>query len=97
MQVLGNLKGVFTAVVSVLIFQNKVTVQGVIGYSITIFGGVIYQREKNNGQGLEGWSRKGLCDRRSGKWIAPNIQEKLLRRACRAFIIGDYISRAQSR
>ena len=42
MQVLGNVKGVFTAVASVLIFQNKVTAIGVMGYAITIFGGVLY-------------------------------------------------------
>ena len=38
MQVLGNLKSVFTAVCCVLIFKNDVTAQGVFGYSVTMAG-----------------------------------------------------------
>lgn len=47
MQVLGNLKNVFTAGVSVFIFHNEVTAQGLVGYTITMLGAVVYHREKN--------------------------------------------------
>ena len=47
MQVLGNLKNIFTSGVSVFIFGNVVTAQGIFGYAITMMGAAIYHREKS--------------------------------------------------
>jgi drug/metabolite transporter (DMT)-like permease len=46
MQVLGNVKNVFTTVVSVFVFQNPISAQGVIGYTITTLGAFAFGREK---------------------------------------------------
>ena len=46
MQVLGNVKNVFTTVVSVFVFQNPISIQGVIGYTITTLGAFAFGREK---------------------------------------------------
>ena len=40
MQVLGNLKNVFTSTVSVFVFRNAVTPMGVVGYAVTMLGRV---------------------------------------------------------
>jgi hypothetical protein len=37
-QVLGNAKGVVGSVVAVLVFRNTVTVQSILGYTITVAG-----------------------------------------------------------
>lgn len=47
MQVLGNLKNIFTSGVSVFVFHNEVTAQGLVGYAITMLGAGIYHREKS--------------------------------------------------
>jgi len=51
LQVLGNAKGIVATIVSILVFQNPVTATGMAGYSITIFGCILYnearKREKN--------------------------------------------------
>jgi drug/metabolite transporter (DMT)-like permease len=47
MQVLGNLKNVFTSSVSVVVFQNAITAQGVVGYAITMLGAFAFGREKH--------------------------------------------------
>ncbi|KAJ1698981.1 hypothetical protein LUZ63_007493 [Rhynchospora breviuscula] len=46
LQVLGNAKGALAVVVSVLIFRNPVTVTGMLGYSITVAGVVLYSEAK---------------------------------------------------
>ena len=46
MQVLGNVKNVFTTTVSVFVFQNPVSAQGVLGYTITTVGAFAFGREK---------------------------------------------------
>jgi hypothetical protein len=46
MQVLGNVKNVFTTTVSVFVFQNPVSAQGVLGYTITTLGAFAFGREK---------------------------------------------------
>ena len=47
LQVLGNAKGVVATVVSVLIFRNPLTVQSILGYTVTLCGIAAYSREKN--------------------------------------------------
>lgn len=46
LQVIGNAKGVVCAVVSVLVFRNPVTAQGILGYVITVFGTILYSESK---------------------------------------------------
>ncbi|KAF3610685.1 hypothetical protein DY000_02045900 [Brassica cretica] len=46
LQVLGNAKGAVAVVISILIFQNPVTVMGIGGYSITVLGLVAYGETK---------------------------------------------------
>lgn len=46
LQVLGNAKGAVAVVISILIFQNPVTVMGIGGYSITVLGVVAYGETK---------------------------------------------------
>ena len=46
LQVLGNAKAAVAAIVSVLIFRNPVTVMGIVGFGITIFGVVLYSEAK---------------------------------------------------
>lgn len=46
MQVLGNVKGVVAAGVSVALFQNAVSWQGCVGYGIAIAGVMAYSRCK---------------------------------------------------
>ncbi|XP_078445638.1 nucleotide-sugar transporter family protein [Wolffia australiana] len=46
LQVLGNAKAAVAAVVSVLIFRNPVTVNGMTGFAITVFGVVLYSEAK---------------------------------------------------
>eukprot|EP00976_Prorocentrum_cordatum_P069016 1179373-Prorocentrum_minimum.AAC.1 len=45
-EVLGNAKGVVATVVSILIFRNPVSTAGMIGYTITIFGVILYSESK---------------------------------------------------
>jgi drug/metabolite transporter (DMT)-like permease len=47
MQVLGNLKNVFTSTVSVFVFRNAVTSLSIVGYGITMAGAWWYNKEKN--------------------------------------------------
>ena len=46
LQVLGNAKGVVAAIISVLIFKNPVTVQGGVGYFVTVLGVVLYSQAR---------------------------------------------------
>lgn len=46
LQVLGNAKGVVAAIISVLIFKNPVTVQGGVGYFVTVLGVVLYTQAR---------------------------------------------------
>mmetsp|Transcript_18219 Transcript_18219/g.39837 ORF Transcript_18219/g.39837 Transcript_18219/m.39837 type:complete len:387 (-) Transcript_18219:248-1408(-) len=46
LQVLGNAKGVVATVVSILIFRNPVSTAGMIGYTITIIGVILYSESK---------------------------------------------------
>ncbi|KAM7500131.1 hypothetical protein LguiA_024545 [Lonicera macranthoides] len=42
LQVLGNAKGAVAVVISILLFRNPVTFQGIAGYSMTVMGVVAY-------------------------------------------------------
>ncbi|KAG0500806.1 hypothetical protein HPP92_000878 [Vanilla planifolia] len=46
LQVLGNAKGAVAVVVSILIFRNPVSVTGMLGYSLTVVGVVLYSEAK---------------------------------------------------
>jgi drug/metabolite transporter (DMT)-like permease len=46
LQVLGNAKGAVAVVVSILLFRNPVSVVGMVGYSLTVFGVVLYSEAK---------------------------------------------------
>lgn len=48
LQVLGNAKGIIAVVVSLLIFRNPVSVTGMLGYSMTVIGVILYSRAKEN-------------------------------------------------
>lgn len=45
-QVLGNAKGAVAVVVSILLFKNPVSVMGMVGYTITVFGVIGYSEAK---------------------------------------------------
>lgn len=53
LQVLGNAKAALAAIVSVLIFRNPVTVMGIVGFGITIFGVVLYSEAKKRTRSLQ--------------------------------------------
>ena len=44
--VLGNAKGAVAVVVSILIFRNPVSITGMLGYSLTLIGVVLYSEAK---------------------------------------------------
>ncbi|URE43208.1 UAA transporter family [Musa troglodytarum] len=46
LQVLGNAKGAVAVVVSILIFKNPVTVTGMLGYTVTVIGVILYSEAK---------------------------------------------------
>ncbi|XP_020266043.1 probable sugar phosphate/phosphate translocator At3g11320 [Asparagus officinalis] len=46
LQVLGNAKGAVAVVISILIFKNPVSVTGMLGYAITVFGVILYSEAK---------------------------------------------------
>ena len=46
MQVLGNALGIFGTFLSIMIFQNPVTLAGMCGYSITMLGVGLFVFEK---------------------------------------------------
>ncbi|KAG1339146.1 UDP-URONIC ACID TRANSPORTER 1 [Cocos nucifera] len=46
LQVLGNAKGAVAVVVSILIFRNPVSVTGMLGYTLTVFGVILYSESK---------------------------------------------------
>ncbi|KAI4306787.1 hypothetical protein L6164_030033 [Bauhinia variegata] len=46
LQVLGNAKGAVAVVVSILIFRNPVSVTGMLGYTLTVFGVLLYSEAK---------------------------------------------------
>ncbi|KAG5557903.1 hypothetical protein RHGRI_007971 [Rhododendron griersonianum] len=46
LQVLGNAKGAVAVVVSILIFRNPVSVTGMLGYSLTVIGVILYSEAK---------------------------------------------------
>ncbi|KAK3031365.1 hypothetical protein RJ639_036073 [Escallonia herrerae] len=46
LQVLGNAKGAVAVVISILIFRNPVSVTGMLGYSLTVIGVVLYSEAK---------------------------------------------------
>ncbi|XWS66316.1 hypothetical protein CRYUN_Cryun05aG0189300 [Craigia yunnanensis] len=46
LQVLGNAKGAVAVVISILLFRNPVTVVGIAGYTMTVFGVVAYGEAK---------------------------------------------------
>lgn len=46
LQVLGNMKGVIAAAISIALFKNPVTAKGMLGYLITVIGVVAYSETK---------------------------------------------------
>ncbi|XVF68911.1 hypothetical protein PTKIN_Ptkin11bG0039200 [Pterospermum kingtungense] len=46
LQVLGNAKGAVAVVISILIFRNPVSVTGMLGYSLTVVGVILYNEVK---------------------------------------------------
>jgi hypothetical protein len=46
LQVLGNFKGVAASTVSVLLFKNKVSITGCVGYAVTMAGVMLYGEMK---------------------------------------------------
>ncbi|CAN1150676.1 Probable sugar phosphate/phosphate translocator At3g11320 [Linum perenne] len=46
LQVLGNAKGAVAVVLSILIFRNPVSVTGMLGYSVTVMGVILYNEAK---------------------------------------------------
>ncbi|XP_009612002.1 probable sugar phosphate/phosphate translocator At3g11320 [Nicotiana tomentosiformis] len=48
LQVLGNAKGAVAVVVSILIFRNPVSVTGMLGYTFTVFGVILYSEVKKH-------------------------------------------------
>eukprot|EP01018_Ginkgo_biloba_P035480 Gb_40123 [translate_table: standard] len=46
LQVLGNAKGAVAVVVSILLFRNPVSVTGMLGYTLTVFGVILYSEAK---------------------------------------------------
>jgi len=56
LQVLGNAKGAVAVVVSILLFRNPVSVVGMVGYSLTVFGVFRYSEAKRRCK----WSSWGM-------------------------------------
>ena len=50
LQVLGNAKGAVAVVVSILLFRNPVSITGMLGYSLTVFGVILYGEVKKRGR-----------------------------------------------
>lgn len=48
---LGNAKGAVAVVVSILIFRNPVSVTGMMGYGLTVFGVILYSEAKKRTKG----------------------------------------------
>ncbi|KAB2015177.1 hypothetical protein ERO13_D08G012600v2 [Gossypium hirsutum] len=46
LQVLGNAKGAVAVVISILIFKNPVSITGMLGYSLTVAGVILYTEAK---------------------------------------------------
>ncbi|KAA3464854.1 putative sugar phosphate/phosphate translocator [Gossypium australe] len=46
LQVLGNAKGAVAVVVSIIIFRNPVSLMGMLGYSLTVVGVLLYNESK---------------------------------------------------
>ncbi|MBA0551514.1 hypothetical protein Golob_022395 [Gossypium lobatum] len=46
LQVLGNAKGAVAVVVSIIIFKNPVSLMGMLGYSLTVVGVLLYNESK---------------------------------------------------
>ncbi|KAL8093563.1 putative sugar phosphate/phosphate translocator At3g11320 [Apium graveolens] len=46
LQVLGNAKGAVAVVVSILIFKNPVSITGMLGYTLTVIGVILYSQAK---------------------------------------------------
>jgi hypothetical protein len=51
LQVLGNMKGVIAAGISIAMFKNPVTAKGMIGYAITVGGVLAYSEVRPAGVG----------------------------------------------
>lgn len=46
LQVLGNAKGAMAVVVSILLFRNPVSITGMLGYTLTVIGVILYSESK---------------------------------------------------
>ncbi|CAM8878869.1 unnamed protein product [Rhodiola kirilowii] len=51
LQVLGNAKGAVAVVVSIMIFKNPVSLTGMLGYTLTVFGVILYGEAKKRSKG----------------------------------------------
>ncbi|MEW5304006.1 MAG: hypothetical protein WDW36_006649 [Sanguina aurantia] len=81
LQVLGNAKGVVAACVSVLIFTNPVTAQGISGYVITIIGVFWYSESKRQAWGQKEAQKEAHVFQASDKLLTDAIvMDKLLMR-----------------
>jgi hypothetical protein len=55
-QVLGNAKGAVAVVVSIMLFRNPVSVTGMLGYTLTVCGVILYSEAKRRSNNLLiGW------------------------------------------
>lgn len=66
LQVLGNAKGAVAVVVSILIFRNPVSVTGMMGYSLTVIGVILYSEAKKRSK----WYKH---PGKSSNWISQYV------------------------
>ncbi|KAG2451423.1 hypothetical protein HYH02_004022 [Chlamydomonas schloesseri] len=79
LQVLGNAKGVVAAAVSVAVFRNTVTVQGCLGYAITVAGVFLYSESKRRSKAAAAAGAQAAATGRSGGDVeAKGEREPLL-------------------
>ncbi|XP_072979987.1 probable sugar phosphate/phosphate translocator At3g11320 [Typha angustifolia] len=50
LQVLGNAKGAVAVVISILIFRNPVSMTGMLGYTLTVIGVILYSEAKKRSE-----------------------------------------------
>lgn len=76
-QVLGNAKGAVAVVVSILIFRNPVSVTGMLGYSLTVLGVLLYSEAKKRSK----WDHSGralnILVFSKGRQLQPNVEASL--------------------
>ncbi|KAG2445767.1 hypothetical protein HXX76_000371 [Chlamydomonas incerta] len=78
LQVLGNAKGVVAAGVSVAVFRNTVTVQGCLGYAITVAGVFLYSESKRRSKAAAAAAAQASATRASNDVESKAEREPLL-------------------